>query len=428
VSVTSDPDTSSGDIFLTPKPSGPPTQGYGLMILNPKGHLVWYHSLGPDVPNNLEVQSYRGQPALTWTQDRLGQPPEDVIANRSYRVLAVVRAGEPHRTDEHEFQITPQGTAWLLADGHVTANLTGVGGPSSGTVSDVIIQEIEIATGKVLWQWDAYQHIPLNASYSPPRHGVYDAYHLNSIQLLPGGNLLVSSRSTWSVYEISIATHRVLWTLGGKYNQFKRGPGAKFEWQHAARMAGSTLTVFDDADSPQEEPQSSAKVIRLNLRQRTATLIHAYDHSPPLLSPFGGNAQRLPNGKLFVGWGGEPDFSEYTPNGRQIFNGTFPLGVYSYRAFRFPWSAQPPGRPDIAASAGPHGTANVWASWNGATNVVAWRVLGGSRASRLNRLITRPDTGFETRIALNRRPRYVEAQALNGRGNVMGTSAVHPVG
>jgi hypothetical protein len=187
--------------------------------------------------------------------------------------------------------------------------------------------------------------------------------------------------------------------------------------------------VFDDAagNGEQEEPQSSAKVIRLNLGQRTATLIHAYDHSPPLLSGSQGNAQTLPNGNLFEGWGSNPDFSEYTPAGQQIFNGSFALSAESYRAFRFHWSAYPPGRPDIAASLGARGTAHAWASWNGATNMTSWRVLGGSSPSSLDTLATKSDLNFETAITLSSQPKYVEVQALDERGRVLGTSSPQAV-
>lgn len=423
VHMSSDPDTSSGDIFLAPRT----TRG-GLMILNARGQLVWFRSLAPEKGNNLEVQTYRGKPVLTWWQGHRDGRNKDVIANTSYRVLAVVRAGHGCHADPHDFLIAPHGRAWLLADRNVNANLTGLGGPRHGIVRDTLIQEIDISTGKVLWQWDAYRHIPLNASNTSPGQRFYDAYHLNSIQLLPGGDLLVSSRNTWSVYEISIRTHRVLWTLGGKYSNFRVSPGARFEWQHAASLSGNTLTLFDDADWPQEEAQSSAKVIRLALRQRTATLVHAYVHSPPLLSPSQGNAQRLPNGNVFVGWGAEPDFSEYTPSGRQIMTGSLALGVTSYRAVRFRWSARPPGRPAMAARPSAHGKSSIWASWNGATEVASWRVLGGSSKTGLHTIARKGFYSFETQINLGSRPRYVEVQALNRRGRVLGTSAVRSLG
>jgi hypothetical protein len=137
--------------------------------------------------------------------------------------------------------------------------------------------------------------------------------------------------------------------------------------------------------------------------------------------------QILPQGNVFVGWGTQPDFSEYTSSGKQIFNGSFAVGTSSYRAYRFPWSGWPTTPPDLAVAAASGGRAHVWASWNGATNVVAWRVLGGSSHSSLRALTTKPHLNFETEITLRSRPTYVEVEALNRRGLVLGTSSPQAV-
>jgi hypothetical protein len=395
------------------------------MILTRAGHLVWYRTVAPNSPFDLQVQSYRGQPVLTWWHGGSASTAADVIMDRHYHTVAVVRAAHGYWTDPHDFLITPQGTAWLVAQAPAKANLTRVGGPRDGTGADSIIQEVDIASGKLLWQWKAYGHIPLDASHERAGKGTYDFFHLNSLQLLPNGNLLISSRNTWSVYEISTRTKRVRWTLGGKYNQFKMGPRTRFEWQHDARLNGSTLTLFDDAASPQEEAQSSAKVMHLNLAARSVTLVRRYTHDPPLLSPAQGSAQLLPSGDVFVGWGSVPDFSEYSASGRQIFTGSFALGTTSYRALRFHWSGRPSTRPAMAVAAGSGGAAHVWASWNGANNVTSWRVLGGFSPGTLHPLATKRHLNFETEITLSHRPRYVQVQALGGHGQTLRGSAVH---
>ncbi|HZU61331.1 MAG TPA: arylsulfotransferase family protein [Solirubrobacteraceae bacterium] len=422
VSASADPDTSSGDIFLTPAH----THQKGLMILNSRGQLVWFRRVRHAVAFNLEVQSYRRRPVLTWWQGRYGGGGQDLIADSSYHTIAALRT-VGYQTDPHDFELTPQGTAWLVARTPVKASLTSVGGPSNGTVWDTVIQKVDIATGKLLWEWHAYGHIPLNASHKPPQHGFCDCYHLNAVEQLSDGNLLVSSRSTWSVYKVSVKTGQILWTLGGKYNDFKMGPGTRFEWQHDPHRVGNTLSLFDDAAQPQEEPQSSGKVLNINVAARTVKLVRRYTHNPPLLSPAQGSVQILPNGNVFVGWGSDPHFSEYSPGGRQIFSASFPLGTTSYRAFRFPWSANPGGRPDMAAVLR-QGEAHVWASWNGATNIARWRVLGGSSATHLHRLETKSATGFETEMTVKSQAGYVEVQALSGHGKVLGTSALHHVG
>ena len=437
VAFTADPDHSSGDIFVTPFLS----QQVGPMILDSRGNVVWFDPVkqGQEALD-LQVQRYRGRRVLTWWQGGLDSTHgtiygvgHDVIADSSYRTVAVLHGGHGYRIDLHEFQITPQGTALVDEYVPVHMNLSGDGGVANGTVLDCVIQDLNIKTGRVLWEWHSLDHVPLTASYwpVPTSSNVYwDYFHLNSIEQLPNGNLLVSARNTWSIYEISRSTGKVLWTLGGKLSSFTMGPGTNFEWQHDARMhSGGILSVLDDASFPQEEPQASAKLLRLNTKTMTAQLLRRYTHSPPLLADLAGNVQILPNNDIFVGWGGAPDFSEYTPSGRQIFNGSFPLGVGTYRAFRFKWTGRPVTRPALASVPGAHGTVAVYASWNGATDVASWRVLGGSRTSALRALAPpSPRTGFETTITIHGKPRFVAVEALSSSGRVLGTSRPRAVG
>lgn len=422
--LTHNPDRSSGDIFLAPENS-PQT---GPMILNPQGQLVWFAPNGSG--GDFAVQHYEGHPVLTWWQGQIvnGQvvnPSEDVIADSSYRTVADVHAGYGYPTDLHDFQLTARGTAYLDSPVLTQASLKSVGGPAKGTVVDYVLQEVDVRTGKVLWAWHALGHVPIDASYMPysRRESSYDFFHLNSIEQLPNGNLLISARDTWAVYEISRQTGRVIWTLGGKDSSFKMGPGTNFEWQHDARMAGRTLSLFDDAGYPPEERQSSAKFLRLDLRRKRASLIHRYTHFPPVISGSGGNVQALPNGNVFVDWGNQPQFSEYTPGGQQIFNLRLPLGVGTYRAFRFPWVGRPDTPPSLALSPRPGGRVTAYASWNGATQAVAWRVLGGPTSRQLRRLgVTARHRGFETTIDVPSEPRYFAVEALSRSGKVLGTS------
>jgi hypothetical protein len=293
-----------------------------------------------------------------------------------------------------------------------------------------VVQELNIRTGKVLWEWHSLDHVPLSASYASVGRSPsswFDYFHINSIQQLPDRNLLISSRNTWAIYEIDRSTGRVIWTLGGRHPSFSMGPGTNFEWQHDARLyGGGLLSLFDDASSPKEEQQASAKILRLNTSTMTARLAARYRHSPPLLPGLAGSTQLLPNHDIFVGWGGSPDFSEYSPGGRQIFNGTFPYSVGSYRAFRFPWKAYPRTSPSVAVANATDGTAIVYVSWNGATQVTGWRVLAGSHPGQLHGLgPVHAKTGFETAIRLRTRPRYVAVQGLASGHNLLGVSSAH---
>jgi hypothetical protein len=416
------PDPRPGDFLITPN-NAPQN---GPMILDSRGQLVWFLPLLGESAFNLEVQRYQGQPVLTWWQGKVthGQGEgEDVIMNRSYQTVAVLHAGHGYTSDLHEFQITPRGTALIESVVPVTADLRSVGGPRDGRVYDGVIQEVDIGTGAVLWEWHSLNHIPISGSYAKKKASTpYDYFHLNSIQQLPGGNLLVSARNMWAVYKINRATGKVMWKLGGRGSNFHMGSGTGFEWQHDSQLKGDVLTVFDDGSFPTEEQQSSAKTIRIDFAARRAVLVRRYTHQPPLLTGAMGSAQHLSNGDLLVDWGDQSHFSEYTADGHQLFDGALPLGINSYRAYRFPWIGRPRTSPALAASAGSGTT--LYASWNGATQVAAWRIFTGASPGAMSFDTTAPRRGFETTIWLRSTRRYFRVQAIDAAHRVLGTSPV----
>ena len=44
---------------------------------------------------------------------------------------------------------------------------------------------------------------------------------------------------------------------------------------------------------------------------------------------------------MFVGWGSEPYFSEYSAGGQLLFDAHMHGSYESYRAYRFPWIGAP---------------------------------------------------------------------------------------
>lgn len=427
IRTTGDPDHASGDIFLTPGNG----RQHGPTIINGQGRLVWFDHISNRVDvSNLEVKTYRGKPVLTWWQGKFagghGIDGRGVIMSSTYHIIKEVKAGNGYTSDLHEFQVTPQGTAFVDCYVPVHENLTSQGGPANGTVLDGVIQKIDVRTGRVLWEWHSLGHVPITASYiGASGGGAYDYFHLNSIQELAHGKVLVSARNTWAVYEIDERTGHIDWTLGGKNSSFRVGQGAGFEWQHHAILhRNGLLTVFDDAAVPSYESSSSAKILRINTRARTSSLVRRYTHSPPVDATYMGSAQLLPNHNMFVGWGNTDNFSEYSPSGRQIFNGSFLGGINTYRAYRFQWHGQPKSPPATAVSPGPNGAIRVYSAWNGATRVARWRVLGGASSRALGGLSLAADRGFETGQWVHGEPRYLAVEGLDAQGHVLGRSAL----
>jgi hypothetical protein len=408
-----------------------PYQGRGTagpMIADQHGGLVWFHPLPAGMSaTNLTTTSYLGQPALEWWQGRVlklgfGQG-EDVIVDSSYHRLAAVRAGNGYSADLHVARTTPQGTAWVDAYDPVRVNLSSAGGAAGGVLNDSVIQEVDIRTGLVMWEWHAYGHIPFSESYNPAPKSSYpwDFVHVNSVDPGPHGDLLVSFRNTWSLDDIVIRSGRFRWRIGGARSSFALGPGVRFYWQHDASLQpGGTISLFDNGSDPPKEKDSRGLVLTVNGHGRRVTLskqlINPYR---TLLASSQGSMQALPGGAWLLGYGGLPDFTEFDAAGRVLLDGTLGPGVQNFRTTIAGWTGQPASSP--AAALVP-GAARLAVSWNGATEVAAWRLLAGPSPESLAPAGTVPRSGFETQLPIPSGSLYVAAQALDASGRVIGTS------
>jgi len=419
---------SLGDIFLTP--AGPGQDGP--MILEPNGALVWFKPVpAGGETTDLRVQQYEGKPVLTWWEGQVidghGRG-DDYIYNSAYEPVATVHAGNGLQADLHEFNLTAQGTALISAYEPIHANLSSVGGPSDGLLNDCVVQEIDVRTGLVMFEWHALGHVPLSYSYAPVPHlsgTVYDYFHLNSIQPQADGDLLIGARNTWAAYMIRTAGGGTVWTLGGKHSSFTFGPGVRFSWEHDAEvLPEGNVSIFDDEASPPESNQSRAIVVALNQATHTATLARQLIHpGTRILTQSQGNAQALPEDEEFVGWGEIGYASEFSAAGALSFDMHLPSGESSYRAYRMPWSATPAHAPTLAASAGAGASTVVYASWNGATAVTGWRVFAGRSPKALSAVGQFPRAGFETEMTVPGTLHYLAVQALGSAGQVLGSSS-----
>jgi len=433
--------TSSDPSYFILAPAGYPHTGPGtpgLMILDRHGGIVWY-SPNTGFPASkgegrmdLKVQTYRGQPVLTWWQGRVitgygeGQA---MIADSSYRTIATVKAGNGLQVDLHEFVISPQDTALITAYRPVTTNLSTIGGPAKGVALSGVVQEIDIATGQVLFEWSSIDHVPVTDTYVPFAGGTakapFDYLHINSIAIAPDGDLLVSARNTSTIYKVSRKTGKVAWQLGGKRSSFHMGAGTTFWFQHhITPLNATTVSIFDDGGAPpQKEKQSRGILLDLDTGSMRATLKQAYTHPAGLAAANQGSMQVLADGRVLVGWGNLPYFSEFAARGTLLLDGQFPVGDQSYRAFTASWAGHPDGKPAVAARVNPAGGSVVYASWNGATEVDTWTVRAGRARSALSRVGSQRRSGFETMITVNTAGPFFAVTAQDSQGRTLAQSA-----
>jgi Arylsulfotransferase (ASST) len=422
----------------------------GPLILDRNLQPVWFEPVGTNqFAGNLTVQTYGGKPALSWWQGQITgtgvtTSGEDVVVDQHYRTVATLKGADGWIISEHEMIISG-GNAWVTAYKSIPMNLTPYGGSANGVLLDSAVQEYNLKTGALMYSWDAFNpggkpNVPLSDSRSRAVRGIpWDAYHVNSIQLTGHETFLVSLRNTWSAYLVNRLTGAIEWTLSGdpKLSTFKLPADAEFSWQHDVELhKGSVVSVFDDScceikgvtakglltlGSP--TGPTRGLVLKLDVATHTASLVSQYERTknPSFDSAFLGNTDLLPDGNVAVGWGSEPFFSEYSKSGKQLLYAEWPIPDISYRVYVQSWIGTPYFPPSGAVRTA-RGKDTVYASWDGATQVVSWRVLGGSDAKHLKIVATKAKSGFETAITLASSNKTYEVQALDAGGHVLGTS------
>ena len=400
----------------------------GPMLVDRRGRVVWYQP-SSDSTFDLQVQRYKGKPVLTrWHGALVGGHGEGVgeIIDQTYATVAVVGDQKTLPLDLHELNLTSRGTALATQYETRSADLSSVGGSKNGTLLVGHALEIDIATNKVLHDWVSIDHVGLDESYQPAPSSAgtaYDFFHINSISEAPDGNLLISGRNTWAVYKVHRATGEVMWRLNGKKSDFDVPKSAGFSWQHHVRAHGTgQMTVFDNADITGHE--SVGLLLDVDERKRKVELKRAFQHPARFLAWTLGSVQVRPDGNVFVGWGAQPYFSEFSPDGKLLVDGQFDGAARSYRTFLVDWEGRPTDKPAMVARANSAGGFAIFASWNGATEIDHWLVLAGSDPATLQQVGWQPWTGFETTIVVNSTGPLFAVAAIDKKGNELGRSEV----
>jgi hypothetical protein len=419
----------------------------GPLMLDSNLQPVWFRPIpAKQTAFNLQAQTYNGKPVLTWWQGTVNKvgvtvSGEDLVVNQHYRAVIKPLVGKfGWVISPHDFVISGN-VGWVTAYKTLKGiNLAPYGGKANGTLLDTAVQEYDLKTGKLLYSWDAYNpggtpNVPLSDSKEPaPKSAstAWDAYHLNSVQAVGANEFLASIRNTWSAYLVSVPSGKIVWTLSGnpKLSSFSMPAKARFHWQHHVELhPGNVISIYDDACcatlakgiGPASGP-SRGLILKLDMTKRTASFVAQYTHGAHFDSVFLGSTQQLPGGNVLVGWGSLPYFSEFSKSGKMLLDVVWPGPDLSYRALFAPhWVGLPLYPPSGAAS---RNGKTVYASWNGATRVSAWRVLSGSSSSKVKTVaVSRASrTGFETAIKVSKTAGWYSVQALDSSGHVLGTS------
>ena len=405
-----------GVLLTTPAPVGGDLAGAA--IYDNAGEPVWWKP-GPYM--NLEPLTFRGEPALS-VFDNTDAGGEYLLLNSSYQEIASYRM-DGFFTDSHEFELSPDGSrVLLLGFSFVTRDLTEYGGKPDAQVIDAVVQEQDAATGEVLFEWSALDHIPLTETREPLTGELVDPVHANSLAYDADGDLLMSARHTSTVYKIDRESGAVRWRLGGAASDFAfASPAERPSYQHdARRLPDGRLMLFDNGN--RSDPQRSrGAVYELDEEAMTARLADDLQTPEPVFTLFAGSARQTAGGNVLLGYGSSGTMAEFA-DGEPVFTGTFAQGSYSYRAIRTDWTGTPATRPAVEWRE----PGTLVMSWNGATEVDAWRIEAGASRRALKTADTVARSGFVTtaEVAVPGGAEVVRVSAVDADGKVLASRTV----
>ncbi|KAI0894709.1 ASST-domain-containing protein [Annulohypoxylon nitens] len=415
ITIPATEDVEKGYLFVAPFAGFPdtPTEQHGPRQAGPyifrdNGDLVWSgYGIYSIWSTNFQAGRWRGKDILfSFEGDHnpgYGHGHGHItIMDNHYETIRELRAGNHKLVDKHEFHIINEETGLIQIYQPVARDLKAWGGCAEQQwIVNSIFQELDIATGKLLFEWASLDHVSPDEAILPINPGqagsgfnssdAWDYFHINSVDKDIDGNYLISARDACSIHKINGTDGSIIWKLDGKDSSFKVPSEAKFCFQHHARFISQEddieiISLYDNSAHGTEHgggsevhtaPTSSGKIIKVNTTSWEAELVQAFFPPDDLLSKSQGSAQILPNGNALVNWGSSGATTEYLSDGTPIFHaymdsGYLGLGVENYRAFRYNWTGLPNEEPAIVALSSEEGL-TAYVSWNGDTETKTWR-------------------------------------------------------
>ncbi|KAL0931842.1 uncharacterized protein CTRU02_212795 [Colletotrichum truncatum] len=367
---------------------------------------------------------------------------QGIILDAHYQpVKHVSGSGVATSCDLHEFTTTESGETALITQYrrrlHDASRLAE--GHGMIWLLEGVFQEIDIKSGRVLFEWRSLDHVDPTESLvrltTGSRSNPWDYLHLNSVEKLPDGNYLVSGRHLSTVFKISSRDGSIIWRLGGKQSTFA-GMDPAFVFQHQVKVLAddgkvTRLSMFDNARRPAFKPERPSKglIIQLDHLSRTAQIEKQYSGpGVEYTAKIAGSTHVLPNDNVLVGFGDAGCFAEYTKDGTPGLKaciGDVSVGTL-YRVYKSEWVGRPLNEVAIVSFSRTNTSSTAfYISWNGATEVKRWRVLGAlDPDGPFSDVVHAPKKGFETTITTANHVAKAYVEALSATDEVLGKSAV----
>ncbi len=329
-----------------------PFHGYSdpgyISVLDKSGIPIYYNKL-PKVAYDFKLQpNGRLSYFLTESVNPLVQLAYGTyyVLDETYNVVDTYQCGNGYadKTDMHDFLLPSDGSAYLFSYEEKKMNMSKIvpGGQIGAKVYGLIIQKLD-QSKNVEFQWSSWTHFSVTDSVEDLTAQYIDYVHGNSLDLLEGGDLLLSCRNMNEITRIDGATGDIVWRLGlnAKHNDFTFVNDTRgFSHQHHVRYHGDgRLTIFDNGNDLVPEYSSACEYI-LDENARTCTLVSRTRHNPDLYGQVWGSDFVTESGNFLVNWGdtGTAAITEYSSSGDKVFELLGAEALNNYRAFQFNWN------------------------------------------------------------------------------------------
>ncbi len=182
---------------------------------------------------------------------------------------------------------------WVKIPDEIAEKVAG-GDPGTeldGVMWGDVIQEIT-PRGKVAWEWVAHEHLKPEEDIGCLVCPRSEWTHLNAVEVLDDGNILVSFMKTNTIAIIERGTGKIKW---------KWGPGELAHQHSPTRLDNGNILVFDNGFHPYGFPWGFSRVLEVN--PETGAMVWSYGggaETTEFYSATMSSCQRLPNRNTLI--------------------------------------------------------------------------------------------------------------------------------
>jgi len=290
---------------------------------------------------------------------KAGEELRHLVLDQQLQVVDSFKMKNGYGTDFHEFLMLPNGHAMMMSYFTIPFDMSGIveGGKTDASLVINIIQEQDVDKN-VVFEWRNIDYIPITDSDMDLTESRLNYSTLNGFDLDRDGNILASFRNHSEIMKISRQTGEILWRMGSPRGEFafegEREENAPYYFarqHHIRRLPNGNISLFDNG-AFHEPPFSRAIEYELDEENKVARLVleWSYPHGN-IFSVTAGNAEKLPDGGWFVGFGVphanfvKRNAVEVHPDGSLALELSLPEGVLAYRATKMPWKETADYRP-----------------------------------------------------------------------------------